>query len=56
MHKILDERELCDLACLSTDIFKPLKSYMTKEQYTECLKNLTINEKDVFPIPIVFIK
>ena len=53
MQKILDDRELCDLECLSIDIFKPLNSYMTKEQYTECLENLTINKKDVFPIPIV---
>ena len=54
MQKNLDERELCDLECLSIDAFNPLKSYMTKEQYTECLENLTINNKqNVFPMPIV---
>ena len=54
MQKTLDERELCDLECLSINVFDPLKSYMTKDQYTECLENLTINnKKDVFPMPIV---
>jgi sulfate adenylyltransferase len=54
MDKILDERELCDLECLSINAFQPLNSYMTKDQYTECLDNLTINNKSyIFPIPIV---
>jgi len=54
MQKVLDEREICDLECLSIGAFDPLNSYMTKEQYTECLENLTINNKrDVFPMPIV---
>ena len=54
MQKNLDERELCDLECLSMNIFEPLNSYMTKNQYMECLENLTINDKkDVFPMPIV---
>lgn len=54
MDKILDERELCDLECLSVDAFAPLKSYMTKAQYEESLSSMTINNSaDVFPIPIV---
>jgi sulfate adenylyltransferase len=54
MNKTLDEREICDLECLSIDAFAPLNSYMTKDQYMECLENLTINNKqDVFPMPIV---
>jgi sulfate adenylyltransferase len=54
MQKILDDRELYDLECLSINAFNPLNSYMTKEQYTECLENLTINnKKDIFPIPII---
>jgi sulfate adenylyltransferase len=54
MNKTLDERELCDLECLAIDVFNPLKSYMTKDQYNECLENLTINNKtDVFPMPII---
>jgi sulfate adenylyltransferase len=52
--KTLDERELCDLECLAINAFDPLTTYMTQEQYNECLENLTINnKKDVFPIPIV---
>jgi len=51
--KTLDERELCDLECLSVGAFAPLTSYMTKTQYESCLTTLKISETDVFPIPIV---
>ena len=51
--KTLDERELCDLECLSVGAFAPLSSYMTKTQYESCLDTLKISETDVFPIPIV---
>ena len=51
--KILDERELCDLECLSIGAFAPLSSYMTRAQYESCLDTLKISETDVFPIPIV---
>lgn len=54
MNKLLDERELCDLECLTIGAFAPLETYMTRAQYTECLASLTINNGlDVFPIPIV---
>ena len=53
MNKILDERELCDLECLSNNYFLPLTSYMTKTQYNMCIDTLKINRNDVFPIPIV---
>jgi len=51
--KTLDERELCDLECISIGAFAPLTSYMTKAQYTSCLDTLKISDTDVFPIPIV---
>jgi sulfate adenylyltransferase len=51
--KILDERDLCDLECLSIGAFAPLSSYMTQAQYTSCLDTMKISESDVFPIPIV---
>lgn len=51
--KILDERELCDFECLRDGAFAPLQTYMTKQQYEECLASMTINQgEDVFPIPI----
>ena len=53
MNKILDERELCDLECLSIGAFAPLTSYMTRAQYEMCLDTLKISDTDVFPIPIV---
>ena len=53
MDKILDERELCDLECLTNGAFSPLSSYMTKAQYDSCVKSMYLNENDVFPMPIV---
>jgi sulfate adenylyltransferase len=53
MDRILDERELCDLECLSIDAFAPLQSYMTKAQYESCLQTMTLDGVSVFPIPIV---
>lgn len=53
MELVLDERELCDFECLRDGAFAPLQSYMTAEQYAECLEKMTINGgADVFPIPI----
>ncbi len=53
MHKILDEREICDLECLSIGAFAPLVSYMSREQYEMCLASMKIDLHNVFPIPIV---
>jgi sulfate adenylyltransferase len=52
MDRILDERELCDLECLSNGAFHPLASYMTSSQYKECLENMTVDSQ-IFPMPIV---
>jgi sulfate adenylyltransferase len=52
MIKILDEREICDLECLSIGAFAPLKSYMTRVEYELCLDTMRI-PSGVFPIPIV---
>ena len=51
MDKILDEREICDLECLSLGTFAPLNTYMSLEQFTSCLETMKIAE-GVFPIPI----
>lgn len=53
MDKILDERELCDLECLTNGSFAPLTSYMTSKQYESCVNTMYISETDVFPMPIV---
>ena len=53
MNHILDERELCDLECLSNGSFLPLTTYMTQAQYNSCVTTLMINGSSVFPIPIV---
>jgi len=49
--KILDERELCDLECLSIGAVAPLNSYMTQNQYEKCLMTLKIS--DPFERPTV---
>jgi sulfate adenylyltransferase len=51
MNKTLDEREICDLECLSLGAFSPLNTYMTKDQYNSCLHNMRI-DNSVFSIPI----
>jgi sulfate adenylyltransferase len=51
MDKVLDEREVCDLECLSLGAFAPLNTYMTSVQYNSCLDTMKIAE-GVFPIPI----
>lgn len=53
MNHILDERELCDLECISNGSFFPLTTYMTQTQYNSCVETLMINGSSVFPIPIV---
>lgn len=64
MDRILDEREICDLECLSVGAFQPLSSYMTHQQYNDCVNtmiinggdvfhNMVVNGGDVFPMPIV---
>ena len=56
MTKVLDERELCDLECLSIGAFAPLTTYMTQFQYETCLSMLRVRVEGilhVFPIPIV---
>ena len=56
MTKVLDERELCDLECLSIGAFAPLSTYMSQVQYEMCLSMLRVRvdgELHVFPIPIV---
>lgn len=56
MTKVLDERELCDLECLSIGAFVPLTTYMTQFQYDTCLSMLRVRVDGVlhvFPIPIM---
>jgi sulfate adenylyltransferase len=52
MHKILDEREQCDLECLTIGAFNPLNTYMSKAQYDSCLDTMRMDDLTVFPIPI----
>jgi sulfate adenylyltransferase len=52
MERTLDERELCDLECLSNGSFDPLTSYMTQTQYVHCLDTKTLDGRAIFPIPI----
>jgi len=49
--KVLDEREMCDLECLSLGAFDPLSTYMTQKEFLSCLDTMKIGS-GVFPIPI----
>uniref|UniRef100_A0A6C0D100 adenylyl-sulfate kinase n=1 Tax=viral metagenome TaxID=1070528 RepID=A0A6C0D100_9ZZZZ len=51
LQKILDEREICDLECLSLSIFSPISTYMSRRQFETCLHNMKVDD-NIFPIPI----
>lgn len=52
MEKVLNERELCDLECLSIGAFAPLTTFMNKGQFLSCLETMKLDDESVFPIPI----
>lgn len=49
---ILNSRQLCDFEMITNGAYAPLKGFMTKHQYNSCLKDMTIDGKMLFPIPI----
>lgn len=49
---ILNDRQVCDLEMLMIGGYHPLKGYMTQKQYKNCLKDMYIDKKVLFPIPI----
>ena len=52
---ILNKRQLCDYELLINGSFYPVSNFMTKDEYFDCLENMTFkhNKKScIFPIPI----
>ncbi len=49
----LTDRQLCDYEMIMDGSFSPLKSFMNKKDYNSVLKNMRLENGDLFPIPIV---
>ena len=48
----LSEREVCDVDLLLNGAFEPVSTYMTEEQYHSVLDNMSLDGKNIFPLPI----
>ncbi len=49
---VLNERQVCDLELLLNGAFKPLKSFMNKEDYYSVLNDMRLSSGELWPIPI----
>ena len=49
----LNNRQSCDLELLLNGGFSPLKGFMTKNDYENCLKNMRLKDGSLWPMPIV---
>ncbi len=48
----LNERQLCDLECLASGIFSPLKGFMNRSDYESVLDRMRLQDGTLWPIPI----
>ena len=49
----LSERQICDLELILNGGFYPLKGYLNQEDYQSVLDNMRLQNKSVWPIPIM---
>ena len=50
---VLTQRQLCDTESLLNGAFSPLTGFLDRENYTSVLKNMTLSDGTLWPIPIV---
>ena len=50
---VLNERQICDLELLLNGGFKPLKGFMTQDDYDSVLDNMCLSNGKLWPIPII---
>jgi sulfate adenylyltransferase len=50
----LNERQACDVFCLSTGAFSPLTGFMAEEAYKSVVTGMRLPEKQVFGLPVTF--
>ncbi len=48
----LNERQLCDLECLASGIFSPLKGFMNRSDYESVLDRMRLQDGTLWPIPV----
>jgi sulfate adenylyltransferase len=49
----LNKRQLCDLELILNGGFNPLTGFMNEHDYSSCVKNMTLSNGTIWPIPIV---
>ena len=49
----LNKRQLCDLELILNGGFSPLTGFMNESDYLSCVKNMTLTDGTIWPIPIV---
>ena len=50
---VLDEISECDLVCLATGVFSPLRGFMDRQNYERCIEAMRLSDGTLWPIPIV---
>src|SRR5579864_6393959 len=50
---VLDEISECDLVCLATGVFSPLRGFMNRQNYQRCIEAMRLSDGTLWPIPIV---
>ncbi len=48
----LNEHQLCDLECLATGIFSPLRGFMNRSDYESVLDRMRLQDGTLWPIPV----
>jgi len=48
----LNERQACDVFCLSSGAFSPLKGFMTETAYNSVVTDMRLPEKQLFGLPV----
>ena len=49
---IVNDRQKCDLELLLSGAFKPLNTFLDKENYNSVLNNMRLSSGELWPIPI----
>lgn len=52
MNVVLDDKELCDLECILSGVFSPLKTFMNKDDWACVCLDLHLKNGSFFPLPV----
>ena len=51
----LSDRQLCDLELILLGAFKPLKTFLSKNDYESVIKNMRLSNGKLWPLPSILI-